>query len=121
MSIQYLEENGEIFVKMPLAEYEQMQDAADVQEANAVLARIRSGEAEAWPSEVVDRLIEGEPAAKVIREWRGLTLQSEADQTALPLSVVVGIEEGTGDPRLGTLRILAEVLKVDVDDLVGWR
>jgi DNA-binding XRE family transcriptional regulator len=120
MSIQYVEENGEVFVKMSLTAYEQMQDAADVQEANAVLARIRSGESEAWPSEVVDRLIEGEPPAKVIREWRGLTLQSVADQIEIPLSVVHGIEEGTEDPRLGTLRKLAEVLKVDVDDLVGW-
>ena len=120
MSIQYLEENGEIFVKMPLAEYEQMQDATDVQEASAIFSRIRSGEAEAWPSEVVDRLIEGEPPAKVIREWRSLTLQGVADQAAIPLSVISGIEEGTEDPRLGTLRKLAEVLKVDVDDLVGW-
>jgi len=121
MSIQYLEENGEVFVKMPLAEYEQMQGATDVQEANAILARIRSGEAEAWPSEVVDRLIEGEPPAKVIREWRGLTLKSVADQAEIPLSVASGIEEGTEDPRLGTLRRLAAVLKVDVDDLIGWQ
>lgn len=120
MSIQYVEENGEIFVKMPLAEFEQIQDATDVQEADTILARIRSGQAEVWPSEVVDRIIEGEPPAKVIREWRGLTLQSVADQAEIPLSVVSGIEEGTEDPRLGALRKLAEVLKVDVDDLVGW-
>ena len=105
---------------MPLAEYEQMQDATDVQEADAILARIRSGVDEAWPCEVVDRLIDGEPPAKVIREWRGLTPQSVADQAELPLSVVFGIEEGTEDPRLGALRKLADVLKVDVDDLVGW-
>ncbi|WP_417790726.1 helix-turn-helix domain-containing protein [Terasakiella pusilla] len=120
MSILYLEENGEVFVKMPLTAYQQMQDTVDVQEAEAIRARIRSGEAEAWPSEVIDRLIEGETPIKVIREWRGLTLQSVAGQAEVPLSVVSGIEEGTEDPRLGTLRKLAEVLKVDVDDLVGW-
>ena len=120
MNIQYVEENGEIFVKMPLLEYQQMQDATDVQEVDAIIARIRSGVAEAWPSEVVDRLIEGEPPAKVFREWRGLTLQNVVDQAELPLSVVSGIEEGTEDPRLGALSKLADVLKVDVDDLVGW-
>ena len=42
------------------------------------------GKPAAWPSEVVDQLIEGKSPAKVIREWRGITLQSVADQADPP-------------------------------------
>ena len=120
MDIRKFSENGTTYVKMPLEHFELIMDWVDAQEAETTMKRIRSGEEEAWPSWVVDRLLAGDNPTKVIREWRGLTQKSLANQTAISLSMIARIERNSCDPRIGNLRKLADALRVDLDDLIGW-
>ena len=90
---------GETMVVVPEADYEALLDAADIADANRVLAEIAAGRQEWVPSEIVDRLLDGENRVRVWREYRGLT--------AADLAAKAGISK------------LADVLKLDIDDLVA--
>jgi transcriptional regulator with XRE-family HTH domain len=52
------------------------------------------------------------------REARGLSQRALAERAGMPYPMVARIELGQTDPRLSTLRRLAEALKLTVGDLV---
>jgi transcriptional regulator with XRE-family HTH domain len=57
---------------------------------------------------------------RALRDAAGLTQQQLATAAKLSISVVAQIEQGkTDDPRLSTLRALAKVLGVSLDELAG--
>ena len=109
-------------VTIPKAEYERLlalqEDFADIQAALAVEARIATGDEELIPANVVDRLLDGEQPLRVWREFRNLTQADLARSSGVNRVQIVDIEAGRNSGSVHTLRKLATVLDVTVDDLI---
>ncbi len=89
-------------------------EAADIAAYEEAKAR---GE-EAFPLEVAERLIEGENAIKVFREYRGMTQAELAEQVDLSAMYISQIETGRRSGSTKALRRIAAALEIDLADLV---
>ena len=114
--------NGDRLVVMPEEEYERLLDVAD--EAAAIAAvqrfekRLAAGEEELLPSEFVDRILEGENKILAWREYRGLSAKALAEAAGITQAYLSQIETGKRDGTIGTMKKIADALKVTIDDLV---
>ncbi|MEJ0074202.1 MAG: helix-turn-helix transcriptional regulator [Alphaproteobacteria bacterium] len=113
--------SGDRLAVIPLTEYERLveaaEDLADVRAYDEAMRRLNSGEEELVPAEVVNRLLNGENALRVWREYRGLTLKQLADLAGVSAPFVSQIESGQREGSLETMRKLTAALKVSLDDL----
>jgi DNA-binding XRE family transcriptional regulator len=89
----------------------QMEDAAD-------LAALQKKNAEYLPVGLVERMLTGESAIKIFREWRGMTQHELSQAAGIGKSMLSQIESGKKDPSLTTARRLAEVLNVTLEEIV---
>ena len=109
-------------ITIPLDEYKRMQaaveDLADLQAHDRVLADLAAGREERVPALYVRRLIAGESPLRVWRSYRGLTQSALARASGVNRVQIADIEAGRKNGSLGTVRKLAEALGVAVDDLV---
>jgi DNA-binding XRE family transcriptional regulator len=120
MKVQVLEKDGkEAFAVLPIDEYralvQRLEDLEDAQD----LRSYRSNPGESFPSEVVNRLLDGENPVKVWREYRRLTQGQLAEQTGVTVAHISQIESGKRECSVKLLRALARVLEVDADLLIG--
>jgi DNA-binding XRE family transcriptional regulator len=120
MKVQVLEKDGkEAFAVLPIDEYralvQRLEDLEDAQD----LRSYRSNPGESFPSEVVNRLLDGESPVKVWREYRRLTQGQLAEQTGVTVAHISQIESGKRECSVKLLRALARVLEVDADMLIG--
>jgi DNA-binding XRE family transcriptional regulator len=120
MKVQVLEKDGkEAFAVLPIDEYralvQRLEDLEDAQD----LRSYRSNPGESFPSEVVNRLLDGESPVKVWREYRRLTQGQLAEQTGVTVAHISQIESGKRECSVKLLRALARVLEVDADLLIG--
>ena len=98
---------------------EMVQDARDIQDADAALAALSTGEDEAIPGSVATRLLSGdEHPLKIWREYRGFTQESLGNEAGIGKSYVSQIEAGAKMGSTQVLGALAKALKVDIDDLL---
>ncbi len=109
---------GETLVVMSLEDYEALIDAADIADANRVLAEIAAGRQEWVPSEIVDRLLDGENRIRVWRDHRQVSAADLAAEAGISAAYLSELETGKKTGGVDTLRKLANALKVDLDDLV---
>jgi DNA-binding XRE family transcriptional regulator len=109
-------------VTIPKAEYLRLkeieEDFADLQSATAILRRIEAGEEELIPSEVVNRLLDGEAPLKVWREHLQLSQAELARLSGVNRDQIIDIEAGRKTGSAATLRKLATALKVDIEDVL---
>ena len=56
---------------------------------------------------------------RTIRERKGVSLRALAGMSGVAVATLVRIEGGGYDPRLSTLRKLAEALEITVAELIG--
>ena len=70
------------------------------------------------PAETVMRILEGANPVRVWREHRGLSGAELARQAEISPQMLSDIETGKKEGSLRTLRALARVLQVDLDELV---
>ena len=118
MTAQIIELDGvPAFAVVPVSEWnsllrrlEELQDIADAKAAQ---------NAESVPAEVADRLLSGDNALRVWRDYRGLTLQTLAVQCGVTRQMLSMIETGKAKASAGLLAKLARALKCDMDDLHG--
>ncbi|CAA7626497.1 conserved hypothetical protein [Candidatus Terasakiella magnetica] len=116
-AVQYIEENGRRrFAVLPIEEYEAMLDALD--EAAGIAALVSMAAEESFPATVADRLIAGENPVRVFREYRGLTLRAMAGKAEISAAYLSDIETGKRDGTVATMRKLAAVLGLELDDIV---
>jgi DNA-binding Xre family transcriptional regulator len=108
---------GETLIVMPLEEYEQLLDAADIGAADRVRADIAAGRDELLPSEMVDRLLAGENPIRVWREHRAMSARELAARSGLSTPYVSQIETGKREGTIAVLRRIAEALSVTLEDL----
>ena len=82
------------------------------------IARLARGEDEAVPAQAANRIIEGESALRVYRQYRGLTQTALAQASGVNRVQIADIEAGRKSGSVETLRKLAAALGMTVDDLV---
>lgn len=114
--------NGERMVVMPEATFERLRDAAemgeDVLAYDEAKRRLAAGEEELIPSAMVDRMLAGDNLVRVWREHRGLTASALAAQAGIAQPYLSQIETGKREGTLQTMKKIADVLRVKLDDLV---
>ena len=120
MTAQIIEIAGHKMAVLPVAEYQRMCDAVedrvDGDAAAAGEARRLAGE-EYVPAEIVDRLMAGENALRVWRQYRGMTLQSLGDRVCMHKVTISNLEKGNRGTSAKKWRLLAEALSVDIEDI----
>lgn len=126
MTVQYIEKNGRReYAVVPIDEYERLVAAAemadDILTYDNAKSQVREGDDEAVPSEVVNRLLDGDNPIRVWREFRGLTQQQLAERIGITESSLEQIESGMEEVRIQTLSRIANVLHVMVDDIICWQ
>ncbi len=84
----------------------------------AVFDKAKAEPGEMIPVDVVDRLLAGENAVKVYREFRGLTQKQLAAKVFLNPAYLSQIETGHRRGSARKLREIADILQVDLDDLL---
>ena len=102
---------------MPWAEYERLRAGGDEDASLIALASPHRGE-ETFPAEIAKRLVAGEPALKVIREWRGMTQADLAIKGGVPSQYISQIERGARNMGSKTARKLGPALGVSADALM---
>ena len=109
-------------VTIPKAEYDHRcavaEHFADIQAALTVEPWIARGEEELVPASMADRLIDGEPLLRVWRKHRELSHAALARASGVNRVQIVEIEAGRSSRSVHTLRKLAGVLRVAVDDII---
>lgn len=88
-----------------------------IEEAEAAAAFAASSDDEVVPIEIADRLIAGENPVRVWRRHRGLTLEALAKAAGMGKGYLSQIENGARTGPIATLKKLAAILKVDLDNL----
>lgn len=125
--VQYLEKNGEPeYAVIPVDSYRRLlklaEDAEDIRAADNAMREIEEGEDEMIPGMLVDALIDGENhPLRVWREYRGLTQDALAEKAGIGKSYISQIETGRREGSISVYRAIAQVLQVDIDDLVAYR
>ena len=109
-------------VVLPEAEFMQLLDAVEDAEDAAAVRRFKqklaAGEEELIPAEYVYRMLDGENRVTVWREFRGLSGKELAKAAGIAPSYLSNIETGKRDGTIGTMKKIADALKVTIDDLV---
>lgn len=119
MTAQIIEKDGTpVFAVIPYEEYlalvARVEEAAD----EAVFDAWQQAPGETVPAEIVNRLLTGENPVRVWRTHRGMTPEDIAAQIGIEASHVRDLEEGRSVPSLKTLQMIANVLAVDIEDLL---
>jgi DNA-binding XRE family transcriptional regulator len=113
MNPQFIEQNGKpAFVVLTIDDY----NALICDEAIAEQAR-EEDDGTRFPAAVVDRLIQGENAIKVIREWKSVTQDELAATAELSKNFISMLETGRRPLTNKTAQQLAVALDVDMDVL----
>lgn len=104
-------------VTIPKAEYDRLiaaaEDLADLQSVKQFLAEPDAG----LPADFMARLIDGEAPLKVWRTHRGLTQTALAEASGVNRVQICDIETGRKSGSIETLRKLADVLDISLDDI----
>ncbi|WP_342235583.1 helix-turn-helix domain-containing protein [Inquilinus sp. OTU3971] len=121
MDVQYIDTPAGRFAVIPEAEFRRLAAAAEDVADSAIVReferKLAAAEEELLPSAMVDRLLAGESAVKVWREYRGLSAQQLAAKADVSAAYISQIESGKRDGTVSTLRKIADALKVSLDDL----
>lgn len=121
MTAQIVEIAGQKIVMLPLADYNQLielaEDQADIAAADRAESRRAEGE-EYLPFELVDAIINGENALRVWRKHRGLTQDQLAERANVRKATLSEIENGKAQGKPAIWRAFADVLNVNVDDIL---
>lgn len=119
----YTIENG--FVKIPeqdfkglVNELEALKSAREDALDRVALDQALRTDEELLPAALVRRMVEGESPLRVFRTYRELTQQALADAAQVSKTTISELETGRKDGSIKTLARIADVLNVDIDDLV---
>lgn len=119
MSAQFIKKDGvPEFAVLPFDEYERLMNIAENKiDAADVIAFRESGE-ETFPEEVLDALLDGSNPIKVYRTYRKMTQSDLAQSLEMSLPYVAKLEAGDRKGSVDVLARIAEILGVDLDQLV---
>lgn len=121
MSVQFIEINGRKMAVLPVDDYERLMEAVEDQDDIAAAERAerrRTAGEEYVPSEMVDRLVDGENALRVWRQYRQLSIARLAEVSGINKATISQLENEKAFGRPATWRSLADALRVTVDDIL---
>lgn len=121
MSVQFIEIDGRRMAVLPAAEYECLLEAVEDQEDIAAAERAekrRAAGEEYLPVEMVERLLDGENALRVWRQYRQLSISRLAEMSGINRATISQLENNKAYGRPATWRALADALRVTVDDIL---
>jgi hypothetical protein len=95
-------------------------NAAEMAEDIAAYDAARADSGEVIPAEVVERLVAGDNAIKVFREWRGRKQNDVAAATDTTAAYLSQLETGHRGASIDLLRRIADELGVDFGVLIDW-
>jgi DNA-binding XRE family transcriptional regulator len=114
--------SGERLVVLPEADFDLLlaaaEDATDSEAIRLFEQKLAAGEEEFIPSEYVYRMLDGENRVAVWREYRGMTSKQLAEAAGITQAYLSQIETGKRDGTVGTMKKIAEALKVGIDEIV---
>ena len=93
------------------------EELVDIRAYDQAIEQRAKGQDEMIPSEFADRILEGESAVRVWREYRKLSVQELAGQANISASCLSQIESGSRSGTVPTMKALALALHLDLDDL----
>ena len=113
---------GDDIVILARKEYDQLiaaagEDAADAEAARRALDRRKKGEHSLTSAEV-DQLLAAKTPLAFYRKRAGLTQATLAERAGIAQGFLSEIEAGRKSGDVQTLRKIAELLKISIDDLV---
>ena len=107
---------------LPLKEYKKLceaaEDLADIQAFDETNRLLAAGEDELIPAEFADRILNGENPVRVWRKFRGLSIKKLAEEAKISAAYLSQIEGGNREGSITTMKALAKVLSLSLDDLV---
>ena len=116
MDLEIIERDSRKFVLVPIEQYNQVLEDLETLEDIRDFEIVKNLDEEAFPSEVVDRLVlNNENPIKVFREYRGLTQEQLAGKTGIQRTDLATMETGQKSGSVKSLKLIAEVLNLDVD------
>lgn len=126
MTVQYIEKDGRReYAILPIDEYERLVAAAemadDILAYDRIKSRDRDDDHETIPSQVVNRLVDGENPIRVWREFRDLTQQQLAEHIGITESALQQFESGVQEVPVKTLSRIANALHIMIDDITCWQ
>ena len=80
--------------------------------------KVKKDEEELFPIELTERLINGENALRIYREYRGFTQAQLAAEINLTQATIAELEKGKQKGSIETWKALSHTLNVDIDELV---
>jgi len=114
---------GEDIVILARTEYDQLvfaagEDAADAAIAGRLIARVDAGEEQTLTAEEMDELLASKTPLAFYRKKSGMTQAALAERAGIAQGFLSEIENGAKTGDVKTLRKLADILKVSLDDIV---
>ena len=123
MAVQFIETPVGRMAVLPEAEYRELAEACEDAECGAIIERFReklaAGEEELIPGDVVDRILAGDSAVRVWREYRGMKVGELAAAAGMSQAYASQIESGKREGSVSAMRAIAAALGVTIDDLTG--
>ncbi|MFM5913747.1 MAG: helix-turn-helix transcriptional regulator [Chakrabartia godavariana] len=121
MTVQFVEVAGKRMAMLPAEEYERLleevEERHEVAEAQTA-ARARADGMEYLPSDMVNRIVDGESALRVWRQFRGFSATDLGKAVGVVGSHITHLENGTRGGKPLLWRALASALSVDIDDIL---
>ena len=121
MTAQIIEIAGQKMVVLPAEDYERLlgalEDRDDADLAEKAAQRRSAGE-DYIPLEMVDRMLAGESALRVWRQYRTLTIDALAKASGILKSTISELENAKAQGKPAAWRALADALRVTVDDIL---
>ncbi|MEP7129940.1 MAG: helix-turn-helix transcriptional regulator [Sphingomicrobium sp.] len=121
MGVQILEIAGQKMAVLPVEDYERLVEIAEDREDIAAAAdaeRRRNEGMEYLPASMVNRILDGENAVRVWREYRGTTIAELAAKSGYGSSMISKIEAGTRQGTVALWNALAIALNVLPEDIM---
>lgn len=109
------------YVLVQETDYQAMMDIVEGHADSALAYELtaRLNDEERIPAEIVNRLyLNHENPLRVWREYRGLNGRQLAEAVGISSAYLSDIETGKKDGSIAVMKRLAEVLRVDIDDIV---
>ncbi len=112
---------GEQMAVLPLEEYRQLlrsaEELTDIRAYDRAIEQLAKGQDEMVPSGFAHRILEGESAVRVWREYRKLSVKELARKADISASYLSQIEGGSRVGSLPTMKALAQALDLELADL----
>jgi len=118
MSLKTIERQGRRYVLVPENAFRRLQDKLDELDDIRAYDRARAKSQEFIPAEFAHRILDGESAIRVYREYRKMTQDTLAAKAGISNPYLSQLENGLRTPSVATARKLAKCLRVDLDDLI---